>query len=184
MKKFLKTLIPQGHRQGPLPHRHALHAGVHHRQPAQGAAARGPEYPEVTVKVQPRFRGRLTLLKDEQGEIKCVCCLACEKICPTQVITIESGKKEGRKTKIPARYDFEMERCIFCEFCVESCGFDSIILNHQFELAAYNREDFSIGMLGRAQNMFELTPVGKFSYSDRQGLTTSTDWTRPPMDSC
>jgi len=82
------------------------------------------------------------------------------------VITIESGKKEGRKTKIPLRYDFEMERCIFCEFCVESCGFDSIILNHQFELAAYNREDFSIGMLGKTQNMFDLTPVGRFSYSD------------------
>ncbi len=125
-----------------------------------------PGVPGSAGQGAPRFRGRLTMLKDEQGEIKCVCCLACEKICPTQVITIESGKKEGRKTKLPLRYDFEMERCIFCEFCVESCGFDSIILNHQFELAAYNREDFSIGMLGRAQNMFELTPVGKFSYSD------------------
>lgn len=124
------------------------------------------EYPEVPVKVQPRYRGRLMLLKDEQGEIKCVCCLACEKICPTQVITIEKGKKEGRKMPYPVRYDFEMERCIFCEFCVESCGFDSIILNHQFELAAYNREDFSIGMEGLAQNMFEPSPVGKFSVAE------------------
>ena len=124
------------------------------------------EYPEVPAKVQPRYRGRLTLLKDEQGEIKCVCCLACEKICPTQVITIEKGKKEGRKMPFPLRYDFEMERCIFCEFCVESCGFDSIILNHQFELAAYNREDFSIGMEGLGQNMYEPTPVGKFSVAD------------------
>ena len=124
------------------------------------------EYPEVPAKVQPRYRGRLTLLKDEQGEIKCVCCLACEKICPTQVITIEKGKKEGRKMPFPVRYDFEMERCIFCEFCVESCGFDSIIQNHQFELAAYNREDFSIGMEGLGQNMYEPTPVGKFSVAD------------------
>ncbi|MCE1203030.1 MAG: NADH-quinone oxidoreductase subunit I [Holophagaceae bacterium] len=124
------------------------------------------EYPEVPAKVQPRYRGRLTLLKDEQGEIKCVCCLACEKICPTQVITIEKGKKEGRKMPFPVRYDFEMERCIFCEFCVESCGFDSIILNHQFELAAYNREDFSIGMEGLGQNMYEPSPVGKFSVAD------------------
>lgn len=128
---------------------------------------RTQEYPEVPVKLAPRFRGRLTMLKDEQGEIKCVCCLACEKICPTQVITIEPGKKEGRKTKIPVRYDFEMERCIFCEFCVESCGFDSIILNHQFELAGYNREDFAIGMHGKERNMFSLTPVGRFSYSDK-----------------
>lgn len=124
------------------------------------------EYPEVPVKLAPRFRGRLQLIKDEQGEIKCVCCLACEKICPTQVITIEKGKKEGRKTPYPTRYDFEMERCIFCEFCVESCGFDSIILNHQFELAAYNREDFSHGTEGTFQNMFELTPTGRYSVAD------------------
>jgi NADH-quinone oxidoreductase subunit I len=124
------------------------------------------EYPEVVAPIQPRFRGRLTLIKDEQGEIKCVCCMACEKICPTQVITIEKGKKEGRKMPFPVRYDFEMERCIFCEFCVESCGFDSIILNHQFELAAYNREDFSLGMEGLEQNMFVPSPVGKFSVAD------------------
>jgi len=121
------------------------------------------EYPEVKVRLAPRFRGRLQLIKDEQGEIKCVCCLACEKICPTQVITIEKGKKEGRKTPYPLRYDFEMERCIFCEFCVESCGFDSIILNHQFELAVYNREDFSHAMAGSFQNMFDPTPVGRYS---------------------
>jgi NADH-quinone oxidoreductase subunit I len=124
------------------------------------------EYPEVKVKLAPRYRGRLQMIKDEQGEIKCVCCLACEKICPTQVITIEKGKKEGRKTPYPTRYDFEMERCIFCEFCVESCGFDSIILNHQFELAAYNREDFSHGMDGGFQNMFDVTPVGHYSVAD------------------
>lgn len=124
------------------------------------------EYPEVPVRLQPRYRGRLTLLKDEQGEIKCICCLACEKICPTQVITIEKGKKEGRKLPYPVRYDFEMERCIFCEFCVESCGFDSIILNHQFELAAYDREDFSLGMEGRFQNMFEPSPVSRYSVAD------------------
>ena len=103
--------------------------------------------------------------QDEQGEIKCVCCLACEKICPTQVITIIKGKKEGRKMPFPVRYDFEMERCIFCEFCVESCGFDSIILNHQFELATYNREDFSIGMEG-SENMFRNSSVGHFSVAD------------------
>jgi NADH-quinone oxidoreductase subunit I len=124
------------------------------------------EYPEIPVKLAPRYRGRLQMIKDEQGEIKCVCCLACEKICPTQVITIDKGKKEGRKTPYPTRYDFEMERCIFCEFCVESCGFDSIILNHQFELATYNREDFSIGMEGDFHAMFEPSPVGMYSVSE------------------
>jgi len=127
------------------------------------------EYPEVPVKLKPRFRGRLHMLADEAGELKCVCCMACEKICPTGVITIIAGKKEGRKTRIPLRYDFEMERCIFCEFCVESCGFDAIILNHEFELAAYNREDFSIGLAGQYQNMTGLIPVAKYSVADEEG---------------
>jgi NADH-quinone oxidoreductase subunit I len=166
MNKFLRTLLPADIAKG------LSVTGKHFSQVFFTANRRKvpfhivSEYPEVPVKLQPRYRGRLTLLKDEQGEIKCVCCLACEKICPTQVITIEKGKKEGRKMPFPVRYDFEMERCIFCEFCVESCGFDSIILNHQFELAAYNREDFSLGMEGLGQNMFELSPTGKFSVAD------------------
>jgi len=126
------------------------------------------EYPEVPTTLMPRFRGRLQMIKDEQGEVKCVCCMACEKICPTQVITIDKGKKEGRKTPYPVRYDFEMERCIFCEFCVESCGFDSIILNHQFELATYDREDFSHAMEGGFQNMFDPTPVSHYSVASEE----------------
>ncbi len=166
MNKFLRTLLPTDIAKG------LSVTGKHFSQVFFTANRRKvpfhivSEYPEVPAKVQPRFRGRLTLLKDEQGEIKCVCCMACEKICPTQVITIEKGKKEGRKMPFPVRYDFEMERCIFCEFCVESCGFDSIILNHQFELAAYNREDFSLGTEGLGQNMFEPSHVGKFSVAD------------------
>lgn len=166
MNKFLRTLLPADIAKG------LSVTGKHFSQVFFTANRRKvpfhvvSEYPEVPVKVQPRYRGRLTLLKDEQGVTKCVCCLACEKICPTQVITIEKGKEEGRKMPFPVRYDFEMERCIFCEFCVESCGFDAIILNHQFELAAYNREDFSLGTKGLGQNMFELSPTGKFSVAD------------------
>ena len=168
MHKFLKTLIPFDIAKG------MLITGKHFSKVFFSANRRKvpfhvvSEYPEVPAKMQPRFRGRLQLLRDEAGEIKCVCCMACEKICPTQVITIESGKKEGRKTKLPTRYDFEMERCIFCEFCVESCGFDSIILNHQFELAVYNREDMSIAMDGKFQNMFGISPVAKFSVADEK----------------
>ena len=168
MNKFLKTLIPFDIAKG------LTITGKHFSKVFFTANRRKvplhvvSEYPEVPAKVQPRFRGRLTMLKDEAGEIKCVCCLACEKICPTQVITIESGKKEGRKTKLPTRYDFEMERCIFCEFCVESCGFDAIILNHQFELAVYNREDMSLAMDGAFQNMFSVSPVAKYSVADEQ----------------
>ncbi|MCE1228870.1 MAG: NADH-quinone oxidoreductase subunit I [Firmicutes bacterium] len=166
MNKFLKTLIPFDIAKG------LKITGTHFGKVFFSANRRKvplhvvSEYPEVPVKVQPRFRGRLMMLRDEAGEIKCVCCMSCEKICPTGVISIIAGKQEGRKTRIPERYDFEMERCIFCEFCVESCAFDAIILNHQFELAVYDREDMSLSMEGDFQNMFKTSPVARFSVAD------------------
>lgn len=127
------------------------------------------EYPEAPARRYPRFRGRLTLLKDDQGEIKCICCMACVRVCPTNAISIDAGKKDGRKTKVPIRYDFDMERCVFCGFCVESCQFDAIRLNDQFELAVYNREDMAMGMEGRFQNIFEPSPVARFSVAEDAG---------------
>ncbi len=100
------------------------------------------QYPKERPELYPRFRGRLTLLKDEEGEDLCVCCMACVKACPTGVISITADKKEGRKTRFPAKYDFNMDRCIFCEMCVESCNFGAIGLNQEFELAQYDRKDF------------------------------------------
>lgn len=100
------------------------------------------QYPKERPEIMPRFRGRLTLLKDEEGEDKCICCMACVRACPTSVISITADKKEGRKARFPKTYDFNMDRCIFCGMCVEACGFDAIKLNDEFELAQYSRDEF------------------------------------------
>ncbi len=100
------------------------------------------QYPKAKLTPFPRFRGRLTLLKDEAGEDKCICCMACVRACPTGVISITAGKKEGRKMRFPEEYNFNMDRCIFCGMCVEACNFDAILLNEEYELAQYSRQDF------------------------------------------
>jgi NADH-quinone oxidoreductase subunit I len=168
MKKFLKTLIPVELAKG------MLLTGKRFSQVLFTANRRRvklhhvQEYPEVPVKVYPRFRGRLQLLRNDEGEIICTCCMLCVKACPTHAIQIVAGKKEGRKTRIPISYDFELERCVFCGFCVESCTFNAISLNHQFELAVYNREDLALGLDGLYQSVDKPSPVGKFSYSGEE----------------
>jgi len=168
MKKFLKTLIPIELAKG------MFLTGKRFSQvmfsPNRGKSKLNivDEYPEVPAKVMPRFRGRLQLLKDAQDEIICVCCNACVNACPTNAIQIVPGKKEGRKTRIPASCDFEMERCVFCGFCVESCAFNAIALNHQFELAVYNREEMALGLGGVFQSIDKPSPVAKFSYSGEE----------------
>lgn len=168
MNKLLKTLLPIDIAKGlALTGKRFLQVFLtaNHREKQLHLVQ---EYPEVPVKVPERFRGRVQLLKDEQGEIKCVACMACAKACPTGCLTIEGGKKEGRKNRIPVRFEYELERCIFCGFCAEACNFGAITLNDQFELAAYDREDLCLGLEGRNHNLFEPSPVGRFSVLTRK----------------
>ena len=168
MKKFLKTLIPMELAKGLLLTGKRFGQVLFTANRAKRKLHLVDEYPEVPAKVFPRFRGRPQLTRDAEGELLCTCCMLCVKICPTNAIQIVAGKKEGRKQRIPISYDFEMERCVFCGFCAESCNFDALILNHQFELAVYNREDLALGLGGDFQAIDKPSPVGKFSYSDTE----------------
>ena len=168
MKKFLKTLVPVELAKGLLVTGKRFAQVMFTANRSKAKLHLVDEYPEVPAKVMPRFRGRLQLLRDGGGEIICVCCNLCVKACPTNAIRIEAGKKEGRKTRIPIAYDFEMERCIFCGFCVEACTFNAIALNHQFELAVYNREEMALGLGGTFQSIDRPSPVARFSYSGEE----------------
>jgi formate hydrogenlyase subunit 6/NADH:ubiquinone oxidoreductase subunit I len=51
---------------------------------------------------------------------------------------------------------------------VESCTFSALKLNHQFELAVYNREDLALGLGGAFQSIDRPSPVARFSYSGKE----------------
>ncbi|HEU5203434.1 MAG TPA: hypothetical protein VFU17_04000, partial [Candidatus Limnocylindrales bacterium] len=44
------------------------------------------KYPEERYEVAPRFRGRLQLLYDEYGTLKCETCFQCAQACPIECI--------------------------------------------------------------------------------------------------
>lgn len=53
-------------------------------------------YPEVRVDVAPRFRGRLQLLYDEWGTLKCETCFQCAQACPIECIDMGGMDTRGR----------------------------------------------------------------------------------------
>ncbi len=53
-------------------------------------------YPEVRQDVPPRFRGRLQLLYDEWGTLKCETCFQCAQACPIECIDMGGVDTRGR----------------------------------------------------------------------------------------
>ncbi len=53
-------------------------------------------YPEVRADVPPKFRGRLQLLYDEYGTLKCETCFQCAQACPIECIDMGGLDTKGR----------------------------------------------------------------------------------------
>ena len=53
-------------------------------------------YPEVRYEVAPKFRGRLQLLYDEYGTLKCETCFQCAQACPIECIDMGGIDTKGR----------------------------------------------------------------------------------------
>ena len=53
-------------------------------------------YPEVPGEqiVPPRFRGRIVLTRDPDGEERCVACNLCAVACPVGCISLQKAEKE------------------------------------------------------------------------------------------
>lgn len=109
-------------------------------------------YPEEKWALAPRFRGMPTPTVDPaSGEMHCIACLACVRICPTQIIDIQWHKpgaeenavdvKGKKKVKVIDRFEIDMGRCLFCALCVEVCPTDpkSIVMSDKFELGGTSR---------------------------------------------
>ncbi len=54
------------------------------------------KWPEQHADVAPRFRGRLQLLYDEHGTLKCETCFQCAQACPVECIDMGGVDTKGR----------------------------------------------------------------------------------------
>ena len=105
------------------------------------------EYPEQKWTLPGGYRGAPYLVKDQDGDTKCVSCQLCEFVCPPKAIRITPPGPNGQPAdrpnaeKMPQEFEINMLRCIFCGFCQEVCPEEAIFLQKDYSLVGLNRDE-------------------------------------------
>jgi NADH-quinone oxidoreductase subunit I len=98
------------------------------------------QYPDEKVYLPPRYRGRIILSRDPNGEERCVACYLCSIACPVDCIALQATEDEyGRR--YPKFFRINFSRCILCGFCEEACPTYAIQLTPDFEMGEYDRQN-------------------------------------------
>ena len=116
-----------------------------------GGKAVTMEYPEQRWAVPTGYRGAPYLVKDQDGDTKCVSCQLCEFVCPPKAIRITPPGPDGQKAdranaeKMPQEFEINMLRCIFCGYYEEACPEEAIVMSRDYELVFEDVEDAIFG---------------------------------------
>jgi len=108
------------------------------------------QYPDERLATPEEFRYIPFLLYEEgpNGEKidRCTSCGICAKVCPPQCIWIvrTNDPVTGRPVPAPAEFFIDVDICMNCGLCAEYCPFDAIKMDHDFEIASYERMNTNI----------------------------------------
>jgi NADH-quinone oxidoreductase subunit I len=116
----------------------------------QGTEARGVftvQYPDEKLAMPERFRFIPFLVVEDwddelnPGKDWCTSCGICAKVCPPQCIWIvrSDDPVTGRPVPEPEAFFIDIDICMNCGFCAEYCPFDAIKMDHDYEMASYDR---------------------------------------------
>jgi len=119
--------------------------GIARRSSSQTRGIFTVQYPEEKLPVPEEFRF-LPILLYEEGEngeknARCTGCGICAKVCPPQCIWITRAADPvtGKPLQSSAEFYIDMDICMNCGFCAEFCPFDAIKMDHEYEIASYQR---------------------------------------------
>ena len=93
-------------------------------------------YPAIQANVADKFRGMLAF---DAG--LCVGCKLCQKVCPTDAIIIEKTEEAGKKRFTAV---VQLDKCIFCGQCVDTCNKDALRNTADFELACGDKNSLTV----------------------------------------
>ena len=105
------------------------------------------QYPEEKFKLLGKYRGVPTLVRNPEGQVKCVACQLCEFVCPPRAIRVIPSRRnpnapaDVKIEKEPEDFIIDMTRCIYCGQCEEVCPEQAIFLKQDFAVTGYNREE-------------------------------------------
>lgn len=95
-------------------------------------------YPEERPRLPARWRGRIILSRDPDGQERCVACYLCSAVCPVDCISLQATQTEDGR-RYPAFFRINFSRCIFCGFCEEACPTYAIQLTPDCEMGEWKR---------------------------------------------
>jgi NADH-quinone oxidoreductase subunit I len=96
------------------------------------------QYPEQKARLPPRWRGRIILSRDPDGQERCVACYLCAVACPVDCIALQATE-DAHGRRYPDFFRINFSRCIFCGYCEDACPTYAIQLTPDYEMGEYQR---------------------------------------------
>ena len=127
--------------------------GIKHRSSKNTRGIFTIQYPEERLILPEEARYLPFLVYDEAAdgkrEVRCTSCGICAKVCPPQCIWIvrSNDPQTGRPIPEPTEFYVDADICMNCGFCSEFCPFDAIKMDHDFEIASYERNVYNMEKL-------------------------------------
>ena len=87
-------------------------------------------YPYDHVPLPEGFRGAPNI----EEPVKCLLCMKCVRICPTQALSIIDIDEQH------SDFEINLGRCCYCKECEDSCTFSAIKLTHDLNTSGLDKQ--------------------------------------------